>query len=344
MTENPPPPPGGYPPPPPPGGYPPPGGGYQPQPGGYPPAGGGYQPPPGGGYQPPPGGNYPPAGGSYPPAGGSYPPPQQDPGGFPPPPGPGGYGPPQGGFPPQQGYPPMGGGPGGFNVGDAFGWAWNKFTKNAVPLIVATLAFAVLVLVLQGLVNLVQMLVSPGDTAYTADSSGFAFSYAATSFASVVVAIIGWFLLLIVSAAVQSAFLGGIFDIANGQDVSVGSFFKPRNIGNVIVAGLLVGIITTIGVFLCVIPGVIASIMLMFTVVAVLDRNLAPVDAIKASFETSKNHFGTVILVWLSMVLVVAVGAVLCGVGLLVAVPLASLILVYTYRTLHGGYVAPVTP
>ncbi|WP_370330174.1 hypothetical protein [Mycolicibacterium hippocampi] len=319
MTENPPPP-GGYPPPPP-EGYPPP-----PPPGGYPPP-----PPPGGGYPPPPQGpgGFPPSGG-FPPPGG-YSAPQ------------GGYPPPQQGYPPpQQGYPPMGG-QSGYSVGEAFSWAWNKFTNNAVPLVVATLAFGVVLLILQGLINLFQVLLAPDSASYVTDDSGFSFSYSATGVTGILVSIVGWFLSLLVGAAIQSAFLGGVIDIANGQQVAIGSFFRPRNIGNVVIATLIVGVITTVGFFLCVIPGVIASIMLMFTVIAVLDRNLAPLDAVKASFETSKNNFGNVLLTWLVMVLVIVVGAVLCGVGLLVAVPVASLILVYAYRVLNGASVAPAT-
>ncbi|MCZ0730831.1 membrane protein [Mycolicibacterium iranicum] len=324
MTENPPP--GGYPPPPP-GGYPPP----------PPPSGGGFPPPPpGGGYQPPP-----------PPPGGGFPP--QDPGGYPPPPPAGGYGapqgfgPPQGGFPPPQGYPPVGGPP-AYNVGDAFSWAWNKFTKNAVPLIVATLVFVVVVAALQGIINVVQMLVSPGETSYVADDSGLSFSYAATGFAGILVSIVGWFLTLIVTAAIQSAYLGGIFDIANGQQVSVGSFFRPRNIGNVVIASLITGVISTIGYFLCILPGLIASFLFMFTTIAVLDRNLSPVDAIKSSFETVKNNLGPALLTALAAVAVIIVGFLLCGVGILVGAPLATLLLVYAYRSLNGGYVAPATP
>jgi uncharacterized membrane protein len=83
----------------------------------------------------------------------------------------------------------------------------------------------------------------------------------------------------VVAAAVQSAYLGGMLDIADGREVSIGSFFRPRNIGNVIIAGLIVGVITTVGFLLFVIPGLIASIMLMFTVVSLLDRNLAPIEA-----------------------------------------------------------------
>jgi uncharacterized membrane protein len=149
---------------------------------------------------------------------------------------------------------------------------------------------------------------------------------------------------LIVGAAVQSAYLGGILDIANGRQVSVGSFFRPRNIGSVIIAGLIVGIITTIGFFLCVIPGLIATIMLMFTVVALIDRNLQPVEAVKTSFEISKANFGNAILAWLVMVVTFVVGALLCGVGLLVAAPVAILILVYTYRKLSGGQIAELNP
>ncbi|MDT5183979.1 MAG: hypothetical protein QOI29_2137 [Mycobacterium sp.] len=338
MTDQPPPPPGNYPPPPP-GNYPP------PPPGNYPPPPpGNYPPPPPGGYPPPPPAGYPPP----PPAG--YPPPP--PPGYPPPPPPGAQGyppPPPPGYPPPSpgGFPPAGG-PGfgqSYSVGDAFSWAWNKFSKNAGPLIVATLVYGLVVVVLQAIISLVSSAVSPSDySSYSSDATSFSFSYGMSGVGSIIVSIIGWFLSLIVAAAIQSAYIGGILDIANGQQVSMGSFFRPRNIGNVIIAGLIVGIVTTIGFILCVIPGVIASIMLMFTVVALLDRNLSPVDAVKSSFDLSKANFGNVILAWLVLIATFIVGALLCGVGLLVAAPVATLFLVYTYRILSGGQVAELNP
>ena len=42
-------------------------------------------------------------------------------------------------------------------------------------------------------------------------------------------------------------------------------------------------------------------------------------------------------------VLVVIAGAILCGVGLLVAIPIAVIGTAYTYRRLHGQQVAPVS-
>jgi len=40
----------------------------------------------------------------------------------------------------------------------------------------------------------------------------------------------------------------------------------------------------------------------------------------------------------------VLVGALVCGVGLLVAVPVAALFLVCAWRQISGGQVAPLTP
>ncbi|MDT5098243.1 MAG: hypothetical protein QOC76_1980 [Mycobacterium sp.] len=336
MTNPPPPPPPG-------GGYPPPGQG------GYPPPGqGGYPPPGQGGYPPPQQGGYPPP----PPPGGYPPPPHQ--GGYPPPPHQGGYPPPPPGAqsyqPAQSGYPPAGtpgyGAAQGFNVGEAFSWAWNKFSKNAGPLIIATLVYGLIVIVLQVIVNLLQAAVSPGVSDYSSSGSGFSYSWSSSSMGltGILISIVGWFVSLIVGAAIQSGYISGVLDIANGQQVSVGSFFRPRNIGQVIIAGLIVGVITTIGLFLCVIPGLLASIMLLFTVVALLDRNLSAVDAVKTSFDTSKANFGNAFLTWLVGIAIVFVGAILCGVGLLVAVPVAALFLVFAWRRISGGQVAPLTP
>ena len=231
-------------------------------------------------------------------------------------------------------------------MGEAFGWAWNKFSKNAAPLIIATLVYGLIVIVLQVIINLLQAAVSPGVSDYTSDANGFSYSWSTTSMGlgGILISIVGWFVLLIVGAAIQSGFLSGVLDIANGQQVSVGSFFRPRNIGQVVIAGLIVGVITTIGLFLCVIPGLLASIMLMFTVVALLDRNLSAVDAVKTSFDTSKANFGNAFLTWIVGVAIIFAGAIVCGVGLLVAVPVAALFLVFAWRRITGGQIAPLTP
>ncbi|MGU3653682.1 hypothetical protein [Mycolicibacterium sp. A43C] len=343
MTQPPPPPgstpPGGFPPPEnvPPGGYQPPSqGGYQPPPpqGDYPPPSGNF-PPPQGGFPPPPQGGYPP-----PPQGG-YPPPPQ--GGYPPPP------PPQGGFaPPPPGYPQPGypGGAAPYSVGDAFSWAWNKFSKNAGALIIPTLVYALVVGIFGGIVFGIAAAVAPsGVTTYDSYDSGFSYEYSSgLGGASIFVLVIGLIVLLVLLAAISSAYFGGVLDIANGVPVTAGSFFKPRLIGPVIIATLLVGIAVSIGSVLCYIPGLIVSIFAFFVTPALIDRNLSAIDAIKLSIDVTKNNFVPVLLSWLLYSVILAVGSFLCYVGLLVAAPLAILFQVYAYRRLTGGQVAPLTP
>ena len=328
MTQ-PPPPPGDFPPPsehnPPPGGYPPPPGNYPPPPGNYPPPQGGYPPPPG---------NYPPGG--YPPPPGGYPPP---PGGYPPPPG--NYPPPQGNYPPT-GYP---GAPGfgapGYSVGEAVSWAWIKFSKNVAAILVPTLVFGVVYAVLQGVIQAISSAFS------TVDSSSYGDGYSASvslGLGGIVASVIGGIVTVIVAAVVQSAYIGGMLDIANGQPVEIGSFFKPRNVVNVIIASVLSSIIVAIGVLLCIVPGVIATILLLFTTAVVVDRNVSGIDGLTTSFNIAKANFGPVALTWLTTIGIFIVGTLACLVGLIVAYPVVSLITVYAYRKLSGGPVAALTP
>ncbi|MGW0159190.1 hypothetical protein ACWDUN_07675 [Mycobacterium sp. NPDC003323] len=324
MTQ-PPPPPGGYPP----SGFPPPPE-NNPQGGFPPPPPGGYPPPPQGGFPPPPQGGYPP-----PPPQGGFPPPP--PGGYPPPPGPGG-------FAPAPGYPA--GGPGfgapAYSIGQAVSWAWNKFSQNAVAIIVPTLVLGLIYGVLQ---FVIQSISSGFATASTSTSGDYGFAAAySLGMGSILVTIIGAIVTAIVMAVVQSAYIGGMLDIANGRPVEIGSFFKPRNVANVVIASVLSSILIGIGIMLCVIPGLLAMAVLMFTTVIVIDRNVSGIDGLTGSFELAKANFGPVLLTWLTTIGITILGFLVCLVGLLVAYPVVALVTVYAYRKLTGGYVAEQAP
>ncbi|MGI9123798.1 MAG: hypothetical protein ACR2JM_03475 [Mycobacterium sp.] len=318
-----------------PGEYPPPGGYPPPHPGGPAPLGGYPPPPPAqGGYPPP--GAYPPPG-SYPPPGG-YPPP----GAYPPPP-PGGYPPPppaQGGYAP----PPPGYGAPRYSIGEALAWSWQKFTKNAVPLIVATLVYGSILAVLGGLLGPVLQAVSPETfTAY--ESGNDLIETTTTNFSGGAFAVLtlATIVLLLIGGAMSSAYYGGLIDIANGERVSIGSFFRPRNLAAVVIATLIVGILASIGNLACVLPGLVVTIFAMFSTIVIVDKNTSAIDGIRESVNLTKRHFGQVLLAWLVSLAMLFVGGLLCGVGLIVAAPVSYLFLVYTYRKLSGGAVASAT-
>jgi uncharacterized membrane protein len=331
--------------------------GGNPNPGDYPPPG--YGPPPGPppGYGPPSG---PPPGYGPPPPG--YGGPQRPPPGYGPPPGyppPPGYGP-SPGYPPQHGYPPPPGYPvppgyppppgGAFDIGAALSWAWNKFTKNIGPLILAFLLYFVIGVVLHGLV----FVLLGGANADTTGADG---DYGASFTAGL--GNVGFLVLQIVTFVfgifVQAAFLSGALDLADGRPVTVGSFFRPRNFGNVILAALLLALISAIlnlpSLLSNFIFGLLALVAIavftffaLFTIAFATDRDLSPIDALKASFTTVRSNIGNTLLSLVVQVLIVLLGFLACGIGIIVAGPVALLIQVYTYRRLSGGSVAAPTP
>jgi len=325
----------GYPPPPPNYGTPPPPPNY-----GTPPPG--YGPPPG--YNPPgppPG----PPGHPGPPPG---PPPGYHPPGAPPPPpgAPRGYAPPPAGYPPQPGY---GAGPGGpaapqFNVGEAVSWAWNKFTQNASALIVSVLVYFIAIAAFALVAGLLPAALGHStSTSYTDPygntASNVSVTYGAASFA---VMVVGYVLLFVAAIYLQAALVSGCLDIADGKPVTIGTFFKPRNLGAVFLTAILVGIGTAIGTILCVIPGIIFAFLAQFSIPFVVDRSLSPVESIKASIATARSNIGGTVLAWLVQYAAVLIGEILCVVGLIVAFPFAKLVQIYTYRKLSGGQVVPL--
>jgi uncharacterized membrane protein len=341
---TPPPPPGGYPPPQQPG-YPPQQPGYPPQQPGYPPQQPGYPP-----QQP----GYPPQQPGYPPQQpGGYPPPPQPGYPPPPPPPPAGYPPPSGGYPPpdqpvfppqqQPGYPPqqLPGATREVNIGEAFGWAWNKFSKNAVTLIVPAVAYGLIIAIIGALVFFLAGLVAPDYTSSYGDyGASFAFSF---GFLSMVVFFLGLIVIAILGGAFQSAYLGGLLDIADGKPVEIGTFFKPRNVVNVVIASAIIGVASAIGSIVFIGSAVVA-LFTLFAVVILVERNGAAIEGIKASFEMVKGNFVQALLTYLMVAVIGSIGVIVCFVGLLVSGPVAALYLVYAYRTLSGGQVAPLTP
>ncbi|WP_234820599.1 hypothetical protein, partial [Mycolicibacterium goodii] len=290
------------------------------------------------GYPPPP-----------PPGAAGYPPPPSYPGG------PGAGYPPAGGYGQPGGYAPVGAPSfgGGYSIGDAFSWAWNKFSKHAVEMIVPALVFGLIYLIVQGIVNAVT-----GSFSAAGSSDGFELSMGS---GDIIASVIGGIITLVVTAVIQSAYISGVLEIANGQPVTIGSFFKPRNVGDVIIATVIVGVLNFLVAAVLLLPGlfvpgylfvgipvlliasVIIAVLFLFTTVAVLDRNLSGVDAVKTSFEISKANFGTVFLTAVVIFLLMLAGAIACGIGLLVAYPVVALIEVYAFRRLTGAPVAPPT-
>lgn len=257
----------------------------------------------------------------------------QDPSGQQPPPGPPGepnYGPPPGnpdgrpyGEPAAQSpydqtpYGQPAGANAPFSVGDAFGYGFNKFKANLGPiLIVALVMFAVL-----ATIQILQVLITGGEPALVAS------------------AVFG-ILSFLVQLVIQSGIVKGALDLTHGRPVSLASMFEGIDWVQVAVASLIIAVATTIGIALCVLPGLAVMFLTAFTLYFIIDKKLPAVEAIKASVSFTMANVGTLIVFFLACVAAYVVGALLCGVGLLVAIPVVVIAQAYTYRTLHHEQVA----
>lgn len=238
---------------------------------------------------------------------------------------------------PQPGYAqPYGAPTAGAGVGDAFSWGWTKFTQQVGPFLLGVLAYLAVIVVVSG----VLFAVIVGGTVASVDPEtqelrngagvGLVFGY---------LVVLAVFLLL--SAFMQAGVTRATLEVADGRRIEIGTFFRFDDFGKVVVAALLVGLGTAVGVLLFVIPGLVFAFLAQFTLLYVLDKRLAPVDAIRASFTLVTRNLGAVVLLFLAVYAANLIGSALCGIGQLVSFPVGLLATTWMYRRLQDEPVAP---
>ena len=262
-------------------------------------------PPPPDGYQAPP----------PPPPVGGYPPPPPPPGGYPPPPPPPGYG-----YPPPSGYdePPTS----NVAVGPALSWAWTKFQQNAGPLILVVLIVFVGIVV-AGLVSIA-----------IRDAGGNGL------FGVLLSGALAELLLFVVSGFLQIGVYNSAIALADGRAIEPVKMFRTDYLANFLVAIFLYSLLAAIGFFLCVLPGFVVLYLGFLTPWYVLDQGMAPVDGLKASYQTTTRNGWALFFFALVAWVIYFAGVIACVVGLLVTVPVALLMITYTFRRLTGRPVA----
>ena len=229
--------------------------------------------------------------------------------------------------------------PSTYSVGNAFSYAFKKFQDNLLPLILITLIILVGAAVIQVVGNVIQAAVVDPVTynfntgQYEGGGGGFfgiamilSFLFGALSF--------------VFNLVIQSGIIKGSLMLTRGRKLEFGTAFSGINWGQVIVAALIIGVMTFVGLILCILPGLLVIFFTSYALYFVIDRNQDAMTAIKSSFGLVKDHFGVLILFFLASLAAYIVGACLCGVGLLAAIPIVVVAQAYTFRTLTND---PVT-
>lgn len=218
-------------------------------------------------------------------------------------------------------------------MGNAFSYAFEKFKANWGPLVLITLVLIVASFVVQFISNLVFGAFTPDATIdpVTGRIEGTGFFGVA-----MVLSLLASALSYIVGLVVQSGIIKGALALTRNEPLSVGTAFNGINWAQVIIASLITGALIFVGLLLCILPGIVVIFFTWFTLYFVIDRNMPAVEAIKASVAMVRQNIGDLILLFLASLAAYVVGACLCGVGLLAAIPIVVLAQVYTFRTLNG--------
>lgn len=211
--------------------------------------------------------------------------------------------------------------------GAAFSYGWKKFTENAWAFISLVLVVAAISLV-GALVVFIAIL--PAMTDSTAGTI-----IGAITFTVAIVAVI------VVSFIVQGGVYRAGLAVTRGEAPRLGMLTETTNLGTYILTVILVGLVTLAGTILCIIPGLIAAVVFAFAPLIALDKGVGPTEAMRRSYELVRANLGPTVITLLLAYAVYYVGTLACYVGVLVSIPIALVMLTYSYRVLEGEPVAP---
>ncbi len=128
------------------------------------------------------------------------------------------------------------------------------------------------------------------------------------SLGSIPLVIVSW----LAAVVVQGAILHLTLESLEGRTATLRESLRavrPRYFALVFTT-LLVGIITVIGIFLCIIPGFIALTFLAIAAPVCFRESLGPIDSLQRSIELTEGHRWAVFAIYL--LLVVGFGTLLC--------------------------------
>jgi uncharacterized membrane protein len=119
--------------------------------------------------------------------------------------------------------------------------------------------------------------------------------------------------------------------------LDIGDLFKGFNyFVPALLATLVMGIFIFIGMLACIIPGLVLGAMYLFAYLFILDRKMEFWPAMQASHAIVKQNYLGYTFFFLTLALLQLAGALLCGVGLLVTIPIYYAAINAAYRDVVG--------
>ncbi len=216
--------------------------------------------------------------------------------------------------------------PGPYSPTDAMGYGWRQFVANLGPIIAAVLLLFIGLII----VSVVLTLATGGfDAAMRGE----------VTVGARLVNLVTQFIALLISAAIVRAALA----IVDGREFNLAEFFRMEQMGQVVIAAILLSLATVIVSFIPIL-GIVGNLLIsffgQFILFFILDDEMDAIPAITSSVSFVGSHFSPLLVLMLLSFVAVVAGALLCGVGLLAAIPVVVIAQAYTFRRLRNQPVA----
>ncbi|MBA3782087.1 MAG: hypothetical protein H0X12_09590 [Nocardioides sp.] len=229
-----------------------------------------------------------------------------------------------------------------WDLGEALTYGWNKLQSNISQLVLAMLVLFVGVVATVVMVGVLQwLLLDSGEAEFNASTGEVRIDEGSGFLTVLVVNALISALALVVLQVFASGLIRGALGITEGREFKTAEMLKTDKIWPVFVTSLIVGALTFAGTLLCYVPGLVVGFLTSYSLYFVLDKGLAPTDAVKASVSLVKDNIGPALLWYVVGGFVALAGLLACGVGALLTVPVVLIGTAYTYKMLTGAPVAP---
>jgi uncharacterized membrane protein len=139
-----------------------------------------------------------------------------------------------------------------------------------------------------------------------------------------------------VGLVVQAGLVRMALGLSRGTKLGVGDVWQDLDLRQVGTAAALIGGLTFVGLFLCVVPAVAVLLLTSFTLFYVVDHGEDAVTALRSSVRLVGTDPGALVVFFLAATALYVVGSCLCGLGLLVAVPVVTCAQAYAFRWFTG--------
>ena len=154
------------------------------------------------------------------------------------------------------------------------------------------------------------------------------------------VPVLGWVVGFVMLGGLDYMFLRRI----RGEPVQVGDVFAGFNLAflHLSLAGLVKWLLTSLGLLLCLLPGIYLGVGYVFALPLVIDKKMEFWPAMELSRRVVHAHWWSMFALVIVLAIVACAGVLACGVGVLITIPVASASFMYVYEDLFGQVASEV--